>query len=61
MAVRDWPTLSGKERERDARVTPADIADARASAAPSTTDKGRRMLRAVVSDDSDDAGPIPDE
>lgn len=59
MPIRDWPTMKGKERERDARVTRSDIDDALMIAARTTTEQGRRMLSALLSEHGAD-GPVPD-
>jgi hypothetical protein len=58
--IRDGIIPSGTERERDARIKPSDIADAKRQASRDASAQGRRMLNAVVTGEGAD-GPIPDE
>lgn len=59
MPIRNGSAKRGKERARDARITPSDIEDAKRQDGRDVTAAGRRMLNATVDDDGAD-GPIPD-
>jgi hypothetical protein len=59
MPLRDGATPTGAESDRDARIKPSDIDDARRVANRDSGEQGRRMFAAVENNDGAD-GPIPD-
>jgi hypothetical protein len=59
MPLRDGSTPTGAERDRDARIRPSDIDDAKRIANQDSGAQGRRMFAAVENNESAD-GPIPD-
>lgn len=59
MPIKRGVRPTGKERDRSARITPSDIADAIRSANERADALGRRMLAAEL-DEDDDTGPVPD-
>lgn len=59
MPIRRGARPQGKERDRSARITPSDIADAKLSSDARVDELGRRMF-ASIEDEQDDTGPVPD-
>lgn len=61
MAIRDAETPSGRERERDARIKPSDIADAKDVSVRDGGPRARRFFEARAAADPDVTGPIDDD
>jgi hypothetical protein len=59
MPIQDGVTSEGSERERQARITPSDVADAMRQAEKDAGPLGVRMLDAIVDDDFD-SEPVTD-